>query len=198
MIDALLENNDYRAIINHSGVDLDVSIPVIDTRNGHSSTKHEALESLGNAVSDNIRKKRRTGEQINLDNFRSVARLHHQNDSWLDGVQVRGRFPRWKILKDGEQIGMWAPERGGFSISKVGIRIMDNCSSLKRISIKPNIKWKGDINLANLESYDKSIRSGEDVLVMQGSQCVGSARASAPAWEWTGTPGRLAKMHQRL
>ena len=198
MIDALLENNDYRAIINHSGIDLDVSIPVIDTRNGHSSTKHEALESLGNAVSDNIRKKRRTGEQINLDNFRSVARLHHQNDSWLDGVQVRGRFPRWKILKDGEQIGMWAPERGGFSISKVGIRIMDNCSSLKRISIKPDIKWKGDINLANLESYDKSIRSGEDVLVMQGSQCVGSARASAPAWEWTGTPGRLAKMHQRL
>jgi len=33
---------------------------------------------------------------------------------------------------------------------------------------------------------------------MQGEQCVGSARAAAPAWEWSGTPGRLAKMHQRL
>ncbi len=29
---------------------------------------------------------------------------------------------------------------------------------------------------------------------MQGSQCLGSARAAAPAWEWGGTPGRLAKM----
>ena len=65
-------------------------------------------------------------------------------------------FERWRTDRYGHQ------KRGGFSISKVGIRIMDNCLSLKRIPIKPNIKWKGDINLANLESYDKSIRSGED------------------------------------
>ena len=57
---------------------------------------------------------------------------------------------------------------------------------------------EGRCNLVNLESYDKSIRAGEDLLVMQGSQCVGLARASAPAWEWSSTPGRLAKMHQRL
>ena len=44
----------------------------------------------------------------------------------------------------------------------------------------------------------QSIKLGEDILVMQGSQCIGSARASAPAWEWSSTPGRLAKMHQRL
>ena len=54
------------------------------------------------------------------------------------------------------------------------------------------------INLANLETFDSSIRAGEDLLVMQGEECVGTARATAPAWEWKGTPGRLAKMHQRL
>jgi len=93
---------------------------------------------------------------------------------------------------------MWAPERGGFSISKACVPFLDSLDSLKRISLRPDVKWKGDVNLANLESYDKSIRAGEDVLVMQGFQCIGSARASAPAWEWNGTPGRLAKMHQRL
>ena len=39
---------------------------------------------------------------------------------------------------------------------------------------------EGRCDLVNLESYDKSIRAGEDLLVMQGSQCVGLARASTP------------------
>ena len=56
---------------------------------------------------------------------------------------------------------------------------IDLTDSLKRIHLKPEIKWKGDVNLVNLESYDKSIRAGEDLLVMQGSQCVGLARALA-------------------
>ncbi|MBT4066314.1 MAG: DUF5591 domain-containing protein [Euryarchaeota archaeon] len=197
MIDALVSRNNYRLIINHSGMDYNSEIDVIDTRQGDSGTSHVALERLGQAVLDNMRVKRRSGERTNLDNFRSVARLHHLNDEWLDGVEIRGRFPRWKILKDGEQIAMWAPERGGFSLSKAGISILDAHNSLKRIHLKPNVKWKGDVNLVILESYDSSIRCGEDVLVMQGSQCIGSARAAAPAWEWEGTPGRLAKMHQR-
>ncbi len=197
MIDALVSRNNYRLIINHSGMDYNSEIDVIDTRQGDSGTSHVALERLGQAVLYNMRVKRRSGERTNLDNFRSVARLHHLNDEWLDGVEIRGRFPRWKILKDGEQIAMWAPERGGFSLSKAGISILDAHNSLKRIHLKPNVKWKGDVNLVILESYDPSIRCGEDVLVMQGSQCIGSARAAAPAWEWEGTPGRLAKMHQR-
>ena len=145
-----------------------------------------------------MRTKKRSGEQINLDNFRSVARFHHLNDEWLNKVQVRGRFPRWKILKDGEQIAMWAPERGSFSLAKSSIPIFDACNSLKRIHLKHDTAWKGDVNLVNLESYDETILAGEDILVMQGSQCIGLARASAPAWEWSMTPGRLAKMHQRL
>ena len=198
MIDALLAKNQYRIIINHSGFEYNCDIPIIDTRQGASATNHESLQRLEKAVAENMQSKKRSGEKINLDNFCSVSRFHHLNSEWLDGVQVRGRFPRWKILKDGEQIAMWAPERGGFSIAKLGVAILDKCNSLKRIALKENIKWKGDVNLANLESYDSTIKAGEDILVMQGEQCVGSARASAPAWEWAGTPGRLAKMHQRL
>ena len=178
--------------------DYESSLPLIDTRKGNSATNHTSLENLTEAVSEQIQVKKRSGEQINIANFRSVARFHHLNDDWLDGIQVRGRFPRWKILKDGEQIAMWAPERGSFSIAKACVSLIDSTDSLKRIHLKPEIKWKGDVNLVNLESYDKSIRAGEDLLVMQGSQCVGLARASAPAWEWSSTPGRLAKMHQRL
>tara|TARA_B110001452_G_scaffold265745_1_gene271047 strand:+ start:2141 stop:3838 length:1698 start_codon:yes stop_codon:yes gene_type:complete len=198
MLDSLVARNNYRLIINHSGMDYQSEIPTIDTRNGDSATFHDALERLGKAVYDNVRVKRRSGEKTNLDNFKSVSRFHYLNDSWLEGVEIRGRIPRWKIMRDGEQIAMWTPERGGFSLAKASIPILDSLNSLKRIHLKQDIKWKGDVNLTILESYDKTIRSGEDILVMQGSQCIGSARAAAPAWEWEGTPGRLAKMHQRL
>lgn len=198
MIDSLVERNNYRLIINHSGMEYKSETPLIDTRQGSSATNPESLERLGKAIYENVRVKRRSGEKMNLDNFKSVARLHHLNDLWLEGTEVRGRIPRWKILKDGEQLAMWAPERGGFSLAKPSIPILESLNSLKRVNLKENIKWKGDINLAILESYDESIRAGEDILVMQGSQCLGSARAAAPAWEWGGTPGRLAKSHQRL
>ena len=198
MLDSLVERNKYRLIINHSGMTYNCETPLIDTRQGSSATNKEALERLGQAIYDNVRVKRRSGEKMNLDNFKSVARLHHLNDLWLQGTEVRGRIPRWKILKDGEQLAMWAPERGGFSLAKSSIPVLESLNSLKRVNLKENIKWKGDINLAILESYDETIRKGEDILVMQGSQCLGSARAAAPAWEWGGTPGRLAKSHQRL
>ena len=35
------------------------------------------------------------------------------------------------------------------------------------------------------------------VMVVQNDQPVGLARSIAPGWEWAGTPGRLAKMHQK-
>ena len=171
-----MKGTTYRAIINHSGFEYKSSLPVIDTRKGNSATNNAALESLSTAVSEQIQVKKRSGEQINIANFRSVARFHHLNDDWLDGVQVRGRFPRWKILKDGEQIAMWAPEKGVvFSIAKACVPLIDSTDSLKRVHLKPDVKWKGDINLVNLETYDKSIRSGEDLLVMQGEQCIGLA-----------------------
>ena len=101
-------------------------------------------------------------------------------------------------MKDGNQIAMWAPERGNFSISKAGIQILDELDSLRRLELIEGEKWKGDITLNILKSFDSKIRLGEDILVMQEGKCVGSARALAPAWEWKNTPGKLAKMHHRL
>ena len=165
MLDSLVSKNKYRVIINHSGLDYSSSIEVLETRQGSSATSHDALDRLSEAVASQMQCKKRSGEKINIDNFRSVARFHHLNDNWLDGIKVRGRFPRWKILKDDEQIAMWAPERGSFSLAKACVGILDSCDSLKRISLKENLKWKGDVNLVNLESFDNTIRKGEYVSV---------------------------------
>ena len=41
-----------------------------------------------------------------------------------------------KFSKMVNEIAMWAPERGGFSIAKLGVAILDKCNSLKRIALK--------------------------------------------------------------
>jgi hypothetical protein len=65
------------------------------------------------------------------------------------------------------------------------------------VHLKSDIKWKGDLHLGIIESYENNIRRGQDLMVVQNGQPVGLARSIAPGWEWAGTPGRLAKMHQK-
>ena len=71
-------------------------------------------------------------------------------------------------------------------------------SSLKKIHLKEDVSWKGDIFSNIVESFDAGINSGDDLLVMQNSQAIGLARATASGWEWSTTPGMIAKGHQRL
>ncbi|MCS5533857.1 MAG: DUF5591 domain-containing protein [Candidatus Poseidoniaceae archaeon] len=202
MITALLENHSYKRIINHSGMDLSfVDIEVIDTRQGQSAGAYEVLQRLGEAVKSAVSDfslARRRGEQINIDNFSSVARKHMNNDHWLEGVKVRGKPPRWKIEDKGTQLAQWSIDRGGFALSKPVVKLLAKHNSLPEVHIKTDISWKGDIFHQIVESFDSSIKAGQDLLVMQNGEVIGLARAFAPAWEWSGTPGRLAKSHQRL
>jgi archaeosine synthase len=202
MITALLNNHSYKRIINHSGMDLSfVDIEVVDTRQGQSAGSFEVLQRLSEAVKTAVSDfslARRRVEQINIDNFSSVARKHMNNDHWLEGVKVRGKPPRWKIEVKGTQLAQWSIDRGGFALSKPVIERLAKHKSLPEINIKSDVSWKGDVFHQIVESFNPSIKAGQDLLVMQNGEVIGLARAFAPAWEWSGTPGRLAKSHQRL
>ncbi len=202
MITALLNNHSYKRIINHSGMDLSfVDLEVVDTRQGQSAGSFDVLQLLSEAVKTAVSDfslVRRRVEQINIDNFSSVARKHMNNDHWLEGVKVRGKPPRWKIEDKGTQLAQWSIDRGGFALSKPVIERLAKHKSLPEIHINSDVSWKGDIFHQIVESFDSSIKAGQDLLVMQNGEVIGLARAFAPAWEWSGTPGRLAKSHQRL
>ena len=60
------------------------------------------------------------------------------------------------------------------------------------------IEWKGDVFTGIVENFDDGIISGDDLLVIQNSLPIGLARATASGWEWSTTPGMVAKAHQRL
>ena len=201
MVKSLVQRHEYRCIINHSGIDLDLkTIEVIDTRQGESSGSRTSLQRLSDAVNhckEHHQVRRRKGESINMDRFKSISRYLYGSDEWLNGCRIRGKPPRWKIEKDGKQIALWFYDRAGFSFSKEAIDVLFENKILPRVHLQPDIKWKGDLHLGIIDSYDTNILLGQDLLVLQGDEPVGLARSLAPGWEWAGTPGRLAKMHQK-
>jgi len=116
----------------------------------------------------------------------------------MSSVEVRGRPPRYKLMHEGEQVAQWSPERASLALSKASVPLVEHGAGLARIHLKPSITWKGDLHRGIVEEIEGEVLGGADVLVLQNGVAVGLARALAPGWEWAGTPGRLAKAHQRL
>ena len=202
MLKSLLERNNYHTVINHSSMSFDLpGINYFETRVGKSATSREALENLRTTVAEVSKQhvtRNRKHHKILLDNFASIARYKMENDLWLENASIRGKPPFWRIELEGKQIALWSNDRRGFSLAKSSIPLISANSSLRQIHLNSEVSWKGDIFSNILESYDAGINSGDDLLVLQNGQPVGLARAVASGWEWSTTPGMLAKGHQRL
>ena len=121
-----------------------------------------------------------------------------KNDDWLNDIAIKGKPPYWRLECNGTQIALWSNDRRGFSLAKSSIPILAENKSLKEIVIKSEIEWKGDVFTGIVENFDDGIISGDDLLVIQNSLPIGLARATASGWEWSTTPGMVAKAHQRL
>ena len=202
MVSKLVERQGYQVVINHSGVDFpDLSIPIVDTRCGDSSGSKDALSRLEKSVDElcekfglrNVKRNR-----LLMEEFRSTARRHMCNDSWMKGLVIVGRPPRHKLMLNGVQLAQWNPERGGLSLAKSSLPIIYANDSLPVVEIQHDGDWSGDIFAQMVVEYDPSIRLGSDFLVVRNGELIGSARATVPGGAWPNSPGRLAKSHHRL
>tara|TARA_B110000014_G_scaffold252420_1_gene230736 strand:+ start:225 stop:530 length:306 start_codon:yes stop_codon:yes gene_type:complete len=101
-------------------------------------------------------------------------------------------------MRNGEQTAQWNPRSGRFAFAKASLPLLDACDALPRANLKPGLEWRGDLFSTNVESAESGIRAGDEILVMQEGQLVGSARAEAAGWEWPDGPGRLARSKHRL
>ncbi|MCH1591902.1 MAG: DUF5591 domain-containing protein, partial [Candidatus Thalassarchaeaceae archaeon] len=201
MISEICNRSDYIEIINHSGMDISVEgIVIHDTRRGTAGSK-ESLNELKECVLDTIDRLGlidKSEKQHRMELMRARSRFIHGTDSWLDGSIVSGRLPILSITKEGDQLARWNPRDGRFAFSKKCLPLLFSSKCFPAVSIVEGHDWKGDIFPTNIESSTGEIRVGEEVLVTQGGQLIGSARSVAPGWEWPFGPGRLAKARHRL
>lgn len=201
MLTSLVGRIGYQAIINHTDLDLSfLSVEVIDTRGGQGSTNFDALNRLGAAVKDARERFGLKNQKNNLrlkEHFKSIARKVTGTDAWCTDLVVRGKLPRWRLELNGTQMAVWSIDRNGFSFSRAAIDLLHEHGALKAVVLHDDVVWKGDVFAQLVKEADPSIRSGDDLRVLQDGRCIGLARAVAAGWEWNGTPGTLAKSHQR-
>ena len=202
MLVSLVGRTGYSRIINHTNFDLSfLDVEVVDTRGGQGATHHDALNRLSDAVRNAVDKfglRNQKNSHRLLEHYRSIARKTTGNDAWCDGLLVKGKLPRWRLEQNGVQVAVWSIDRNGFSFSKAAIDLLDEHKALREVVLRPEVDWKGDVFSQHVERADPTIKAGDDVRVMQAGSCIGLARALAPGWEWSGTPGALAKSHQRI
>jgi archaeosine synthase len=203
--DMLAEINSRAAfdvIINHTGIDIELSDTiVIDTRGSESAGSERALDLLSSAVRENVemlnqREPKRS--RALLESFRSISRHLLNGDNWLSGARVTGKAPDYRIMIGSDQIALWDSKRGRFAFSKKALGILDENNQLPKVLLSEGFKWSGDIFSTNISDFSGSPRVGDDVLVYQGGELVGSARAVAPSWEWPTSPGTLARARHRI
>ena len=201
MLHALVQRTGYRRIINHTELNLDfLKADVVNTRQGDGATSHEALNRLSQAVKEakTVFSLRNQKNNLRLkEHFRSIARKTTLTDAWCEDLAVRGKLPRWRLELNGVQIAVWSIERNGFSFSKSAIDHLHQHAALRTVHLKDDAAWKGDVFASLVKEADAGIRTGDDLRVLQNGECIGLARAVASGWEWKGTPGTLAKSHQR-
>jgi archaeosine synthase len=201
MLVALVERTGYKRIINHTNMDLSfLKLEVVNTREGQGATHFDALGRLSlavkSAVSDFELRNQKNSHRLK-EQFMSIARKTTRTDAWLERLAVKGKLPRWRLDLDGTQMAVWSIDRNGFSFSRAAIDLLHQHQALPAVHLKEGVDWRGDVFAQMVLSFDASIRLGDDLRVLQSGEVVGLARAVAHGWEWGGTPGTLAKSHQR-
>ena len=201
MLHALVQRTGYRRIINHTELNLDfLKADVVNTRQGDGATSQEALNRLSLAVKEakSVFSLRNQKNNLRLkEHFSSIARKTTLTDAWCEDLAVRGKLPRWRLELNGVQIAVWSIDRNGFSFSKSAIDHLHQHGALRTVHLKDDAAWRGDVFASLVKEADAGIRAGDDLRVLQNGECIGLARAVASGWEWNGTPGTLAKSHQR-
>ncbi len=201
MIEKLVTRVGYKYIINHTDINISgLNSIIINSRDGRNARSEKSLEKLKTSCeecSTNLDfPSKKYSPRLNV--IKSISRFLYSSDEWLDGLTIFGRPPILTIYSGKEQIAKWNPKTGRFSFSKKGIQILNDLGLLPTVHISPGIDWKGDIFSSIIESVDKRILIGDEVVVLQNNEIIGSARALAPGWEWAKVPGKLARARHRL
>ena len=192
----------FEVVINHSGIEIELEdTVVIDTRKLDSAGSESALNRLSEAVRKNVESyglKEPKRSTALLESFRSISRHLLGGDQWLLNAKITGKAPDYRIMIESEQIALWDSKRGRFAFSKAALEVLRHTNLIPKVELTEGFKWSGDLFSTNISSYSGSPRIGDDILVYQGGNLVGSARAVAPAWEWPTAPGALARARHRV
>ncbi|MCQ2086077.1 MAG: DUF5591 domain-containing protein [archaeon] len=181
-----IANQGYDYVVSHLGKDTELIDGICDIREtaiidpisptSLSKLRETLEEIIGDikAKSDYCADTKESIRSILSFQFgRSVA------DSIMDeNTTGVGKFPHWKIMRNGVQLGMLSEERGMISLTISGAQILAKNNT--HIVEMENFVLKGDLLAAGVIKSDPEIRIGDETVVMSNGivRAVGVAAMS--------------------
>jgi archaeosine synthase len=165
-----LATHDYVAIVCHLGEGMDFiseNIDCLDTSIG-SPTSKESLENLREELMricnglPNVSK-----DEDRLCEMKSIARFQfgEGGELLLDGCEVRGKYPYLKIMEGDKQVAILTPERGMLSLT---LRGAEKILPIRRNWVEiEDFVLKGNLFVAGIRDADKSLRIGDEAVVLR-------------------------------
>ena len=177
MLAHLLEQG-YDKVISHLGEDTELirglRDDIVETVVG-DSVSPVSLSNLENAlrdatagmkVGDYAEDRKETIRSVLSFQFgKDVADRIMDEDTW--GI---GRFPYWKIQRNKVQLAMMSEERGAFSLTVDGGKVVAECG--KNIVNMMDFELKGNLFAVGVIDADPGIRIGDEAVVMKNGEVV--------------------------
>lgn len=200
---AYLKANPYRAVVAHLGAEEEVVAPLLEdaavTADGEprSPSALDRLESaLREAVADleSVPAGRRRGEEL-----ASMARFQFGpgGEALVARVTTQGRYPHWRLLKDGRQVAALTGSRGLLALTLEGGRILAE-RDLAWVEIDDFVP-EGNVFAVGVEDAHPEVRIGDDVAVRHRGEvrAVGVAQMS-PEEMRTSVRGEAVRVRHRV
>ncbi|NLL94532.1 MAG: DUF5591 domain-containing protein [Thermoplasmatales archaeon] len=166
----------YDAVVSHLGDDAGLVsdlAPMVETAKA-GQVSRESLDALDGALREAAEGMPKVGyPEDRLETTRSMLAFQFDAavaDALLDGAEIRGKYPYWKVFRGKEQVCMASEERGMFSMTLAG------AGTLARMGVKTvtvgDFDIKGSVFAVGVLDADPSIRVGEEVAVVSSSGSV--------------------------
>lgn len=183
---AHLLSQGYDKVISHLGEDTSLVEGLCDLEETavRGQVSRESLDALDMALRNAAKGMDKVGYDVDrLESVRSILSFQFDStvaDALLDGADVRGKYPYWKVHQGKDQVCMMSAERGMFSMTLNGAEVLSEMG-VKKVEAG-DFELRGSLFAVGVTDSDPSIRIGEEVTVVSGGKTVatGVAAMSGP------------------
>jgi len=172
MLDEFLKKNKYDVIINHLPADMNfLDVDAISTSDGRP-TSDESLKKLEKTLAELTEeyeyiypswRRRDDAEAMLSFQFGDAA------NGFLDGCNIKGKFPDYKIYCGDKQVAVYVAKRGMFSLTLPGAKRIGEDYRVEIDDFVP----KGSVFAAGVKNAGSAIRAGDEVAVYFGDELRG-------------------------
>ncbi|MCQ2056452.1 MAG: DUF5591 domain-containing protein [archaeon] len=165
-------NQGYDHVISHLGKDTELISGICDieetaiTDPVSPASLLKLKETLERIIGDmNARSDYREDTRESVRSILSFQFGRNVADSIMDeNTMGMGKFPQWKIMRNGIQLGMLSESRGMISLTISGAQILAKNNT--HVVEMENFDLKGDLLAAGVVRSDPRIRIGDEAVVM--------------------------------